>query len=258
MAGIRAYLRLDPMIRRKKGARYPDGAYAAYIDMLCLAEEQPRRGRFESLRILQFMLAKRGRWARFFVDHGDVVAAEHHQCKDCPPDKPLPGELYVEGWDAWQEGDWKVAERVSRIRTKHQQGLLGLQPVTAHVTPGVTVGGVSPVTPGVTDPSVKPRARGGGGSGSISGGGEPLLNGSPSGSLSPDQRRVNLTASAAAAQALLDDPDSTDKAKEIAAKAIDKANAGLAQLNEPEPDDVDFSEPGRDNGDVTPEVPSGG
>lgn len=110
----RAYLRLDPLYDENK-AHYPDGPYAALVATICLAESQPERGRFRSERFLQALLDKRGRHVRFLLEHDDL--------------KLLPdGRVYVVGWDEWQEGDWKVTERVARIRARRN----------GEVTPDVT------------------------------------------------------------------------------------------------------------------------
>ncbi len=100
----RAYIRLDPQFDERKES-YPDGAYRALIACLCLSESQPVRGRFRSLDYLKRLLGKSGRHAQYLVDHGDVTVLED-------------GRVYVEGWDEWQEGDWKVGERVRRIRAR--------------------------------------------------------------------------------------------------------------------------------------------
>lgn len=117
----RAYLRLDPHFDERKYA-YPDGAYRALVATLCLAETQSTRGHFRDLAYLRALLGKCGRWAKYLLDHGDLV-----QLTD--------GRLYVDGWAEWQEGDHTVGERVTRIRNR-----------THHVTPAVTV----PVTVDVT------------------------------------------------------------------------------------------------------------
>ncbi len=109
---MRAYLRLDPELNDKK-ADYPDGAFAAFVDLLCCAEQQPHRGRFKSLSILRAYMGRRARWVPFLLDKCDLTM--------------IDGTYYVDGWDEWQEGDWKVAERVRRIRSR------------SHVTVPVTV-----------------------------------------------------------------------------------------------------------------------
>lgn len=114
----RAYIRLDPAFDERKES-YPDGPYAALIATLCLAEHQPDRGRFRSLDYLARLLGRRGRHVRYLLAHNDVTEL---------PD----GRIYVQGWDEWQEGDWKVSERVHRIRARRG--------VTVPVTVGVTVG----------------------------------------------------------------------------------------------------------------------
>lgn len=100
----RAYVRLDPNLPEHKG-EYPDGAGFAFVMMLCLAEEQPKRGRFKSERLLRVLLEKRGRWVPFLIEHQDLVLQ-------------ADGSLYVDGWDEWQEGDWKVSERISRVKNR--------------------------------------------------------------------------------------------------------------------------------------------
>lgn len=151
----RAYLRLDPNFSDRK-AHYPDGAIAAYVAILCHAEQQPQRGRFRNAKLLRVLLDKRARWLRFLIENGDLVEQND-------------GRLYVDGWDEWQEGDVTVPERMRRLRAR-KAGI---------VTNGVT----APVTAGVTAPSVY-RPSSGGGGGSNSGGGAPY-NGAASGSRKP-------------------------------------------------------------------------
>lgn len=98
----RAYIRLDPAFDEHKES-YPDGPYAALVATLCLAEHQPERGRFRSTDYLRRLLGRRGRHLAYLLEHGDLLEL---------PD----GRVYVDGWDEWQEGDWKVGERVARIR----------------------------------------------------------------------------------------------------------------------------------------------
>lgn len=98
----RAYLRLDPMLRRRK-RDYPDGAFRAFVEALCAAEGQPRRGRFESRGLLGVLLEKRARWIPYLIEHGDLIENDD-------------GELYIDGWDQWQEGDLKVSERMALVR----------------------------------------------------------------------------------------------------------------------------------------------
>lgn len=128
----RAYLRLDPRFDERK-ADYPDGAYRALIATLCLAETQPDRGRFRSIGFLKALLERRGRWAKYLLEHGDVVVLDD-------------GRVYVDGWDEWQEGDVTVRERVQRIRNRRRgngsrsgrSNGLARPPVTPDVTVGDT------------------------------------------------------------------------------------------------------------------------
>ena len=104
---MRAYLRLDPQLADKK-ADYPDGAFRAFVEVLCWSEQQHPRGVFRSRKLLAVLLDKRARWITYLIDHGDLIA--------------MPtGQLVVEGWTEWQEGDWKVHERVKRIRERRRR-----------------------------------------------------------------------------------------------------------------------------------------
>jgi hypothetical protein len=141
----RAYIRLDPAFDERK-EHYPDGPYAALVATLCLAEHQPQRGRFRSLDYLARLLGKRGRHVKYLVDHGDLTALED-------------GRAYVDGWDEWQEGDWKVSERVGRIRNRPKR----TSPVTAAVTPEVTPTVTGMETVGVTLDRLSVSAGGGAG-----------------------------------------------------------------------------------------------
>jgi hypothetical protein len=144
----RAYIRTDPGLFQRKAlgirdehsrpAPYPSDAVVAFLGCLCLAEEQPKRGRFASERILRELLGgpdgQGRRYARqlpFLIEHGDLVR--------------LPsGLLYVDGWDEWQEGDVTVPERMARLRIKK----------AGRDTPAVTPATVTRDTPPtVTSPS---------------------------------------------------------------------------------------------------------
>jgi hypothetical protein len=139
----RAYIRLDPAFDERKES-YPDGPYAALVATLCLAEHQPQRGRFRSMDYLTRLLGKRGRHLRYLVDHGDVTKLDD-------------GRAYVDGWDEWQEGDWKVSERVHRIRVRPR----GTPQVTPDVTPQVTPEVTGFETVGVTADRLSVSAGGG-------------------------------------------------------------------------------------------------
>lgn len=151
----RAYLRLDPGYDERKES-YPDGPYAALIACFCQAELQPERGRFRNERYLRALLGRRGRHVGYLIDHGDLLRLDD-------------GRIYVVGWDEWQEGDWKVGERVERIRNRRRKD--GTVDVTPDVTVDVTAlrlsagGGageaVSAGVSGSSDGSPKPQAVGG-------------------------------------------------------------------------------------------------
>jgi len=153
----RAYLRLDPEFYERKvlDQHYPPGAALALIGCLCLAETQPKRGRFRDRRVLGVLLGRpSSRWIPYLIERGDLI------------EQATVPTLYVDGWDEWQEGDWKVAERIARVRARtHRLTVV----VTPDVTPDVTVGDTPPRLA---------EAVGAGGAVGISGGGEPS-NGSP-------------------------------------------------------------------------------
>jgi hypothetical protein len=120
---MRAYLRLDPNLRRQK-KDYPDGAFRAFVELLCASEAQPQRGRFESHALLKAMLGPRGRWIKYLIEHGDLAADGD--------------ELIVVGWSDWQEGDVTVPERMARLRAKKASRPSDTVPVTPEVTVPVT------------------------------------------------------------------------------------------------------------------------
>src|ERR1700694_3018096 len=143
---MRAYLRLDPqLVEKTLTARYTPSQVCTFVMLLTQAEHQPKRGRFRTLGLLREALdaaaERAGKGARlsqhlsFLIDQGDVVQTEQG--------------WYVDGWDEWQEGDWKVAERVTRIRARQRAAR-----VTAPTVTTATPNGVTPDTaPGVNTPS---------------------------------------------------------------------------------------------------------
>jgi hypothetical protein len=121
---LRSYLRFDPEFADRK-AHYPDGAIATFALTLSFAEQQPQRGFFKKA-VLKALLERRSRWIPFLIEHGDLEVL---------PD----GRLYFVGWIEWNEGDWKVSERVQRIRTGRDQRKKSVTPVTPPtVTPTVS------------------------------------------------------------------------------------------------------------------------
>jgi len=74
------------------------------VALLCAANRQPRRGRFKSadlaLRVLGRSLYRRS------LERGDLIQNGVG--------------LYVDGWDEWQEGDFTVGERMTRLRVKRR------------------------------------------------------------------------------------------------------------------------------------------
>lgn len=117
----RAYLRCDPAMFERKVIQqgYPPLTYAAFSAILCLADSQPVRGRFRDERLMRALLGPLSRQAGALLERGDVIpATDHRECGNCPSGHGSPGQLYVDGWDEWQEGDWQVKERMARVRGK--------------------------------------------------------------------------------------------------------------------------------------------
>ncbi len=138
MSRGRSYLRVLPesFARKAFGVRdakgkltrepYPAAAVAAFYGILCLAEHQPERGRFASLRIVKATLEgphgegrSYARQVPYLVEHRDLIVQ-------------VDGSVYVDGWDELQEGDIDVPTRMRRYRDRAKPG------VTAPVTPSVT------------------------------------------------------------------------------------------------------------------------
>jgi len=118
----RAYIRLGTDLPDRK-ADYPDGAYRAYVDVLCYAAQQVPRGTFRNATVLRGYLGRRFRWVPFLIAHNDL-------------ELQVDGSLYVVGWHDWQEGDVTVAERMRRLRSRRSR-------VTEGVTAGVTESAVT-------------------------------------------------------------------------------------------------------------------
>ncbi len=141
-------MRFDPELADRK-AHYPDGALATFAMTLCFAEQQPQRGVFKRA-VLKALLEKRARWIPFLLLHGDL-------------EELADGKLYMVGWNEWQEGDWKVHERVQRIRARRNGtvGTVTTPTVMTVITPSEqqAVGGRQQATSGRQDEGVKPPGR---------------------------------------------------------------------------------------------------
>ena len=102
---MRAYIRLDTRFPEHKES-YPDGPLSTLLLTFCYAEQQPDRGHFRP-HILRALLGRRARWIPYLIEHRDLIEEDG-------------GTFYVHGWAEWQEGDWKVAERVARTRARRK------------------------------------------------------------------------------------------------------------------------------------------
>ena len=94
----KAYLRFDPNIDQT----HPDHL-DGFIRLLCAANRQTHRGIFRSRAVLDGVLGRPT--VKRLIERGDILEE---------PD----GTYSVPGWNEWQEGDWQVAERQRRIRTR--------------------------------------------------------------------------------------------------------------------------------------------
>lgn len=115
----RSYIKVLPDLYRRKGLgllgehpAYPPTAFAAYLGVLCLAEEQTPRGYFASRKVLAALLEGAN-------GAGDVYAAEvDYLIQEGDLTEQPDGSLYVDGWFELQEGDWTVNERMRRYRDR--------------------------------------------------------------------------------------------------------------------------------------------
>lgn len=105
----RAYIRVDPALFDNKvfEDHYPLGALAALVGCFCYAETQPFRGTFRDAVLLRALLGPAGRWVKYLVEHGDLIEQAN-------------GQLYIDGWKEWQEGDVTVKDRMERIRNRNK------------------------------------------------------------------------------------------------------------------------------------------
>ena len=111
----RAYLRIDPALyERKLEQGYSLAQLAAFLGCLCLADSQTRRGRFRDLPVLRALLGPAARHVPFLLERGDLLVQGR--------------SIYVDGWDEWQEGDWTVADRMGRVRSKRGEAITPKSP----------------------------------------------------------------------------------------------------------------------------------
>lgn len=104
---MRAYHRIDPLMDERK-SDYTPAQLGAFLKVQLLAGRQKRRGMFRSRQALMGALpSPYARHVQFLIEQRDLIPTED-------------GGLYVDGWDEWQEGDFTVRERMSRLRNRHR------------------------------------------------------------------------------------------------------------------------------------------
>lgn len=117
---MRAYHRLDPLMDERK-SHYTPAQLGAFLKVQLVAGRQAKRGRFRSLPALRGALpAAYARLVDFLIAEGDLTVAPS-------------GEVYVDGWDQWQEGDLTVADRMAALRNRKRNATV-TGPVTRPVT----------------------------------------------------------------------------------------------------------------------------
>lgn len=136
----KAYLRMDPNLDQ-----HPD--FAGMVLLICAANRQPLRGRFDP-SVMKRLLGTKRMQAFLAIRPGkerpDVVELDD-------------GRLYLDGWDEWQEGDLTVGERVRRLRLRRSGHVSA--PLPARNPPSEALG-VGRLTTTETPPN--PPANGGG------------------------------------------------------------------------------------------------
>lgn len=104
---MKAYIRVDPLIDEHK-SDYTPAQLGTFLKVLALASRGKYRGRFRSRRALVGLLpAAYVRQLPHLFAEGDLIEQ---------PD----GEVYVDGYDEWQEGDLTVRERMARLRNRQR------------------------------------------------------------------------------------------------------------------------------------------
>lgn len=102
----KAYLRMDPNIDM-----HPD--FAGMVLLICAANRQPHRGRFDVSIVMRLLGRKRA----------DAFLRVRPGKKTPDLVELSDGRIYLDGWDEWQEGDLTVGERVRRLRMKRNGGV---------------------------------------------------------------------------------------------------------------------------------------
>ena len=97
----KAYLRIDPNI----DAKHPSPG--DMIALMCAANRQPKRGVFKTPKLAEHVLG-RSLYKRC-VERGDLIQNGVG--------------VYVDGWEEWQEGDWTVGERMTRLRHRDRNNV---------------------------------------------------------------------------------------------------------------------------------------
>ncbi len=102
---MRAYHRVDPLMDERK-SHYTPAQLGAFLKVQLVAGRQSKPGEFRSLQALSDALPKSySRHIDFLVSERDLLIKRN-------------GNVIVDGWKEWQEGDLTVGERMKRLRDR--------------------------------------------------------------------------------------------------------------------------------------------
>lgn len=103
---MKAYHRVDPLMDERK-SHYTPAQLGAFLKVQLVAGRQSKPGYFRSLDALKRSLpADYVKLLAFLIDQGDLIERD--------------GQIYVDGWEEWQDGDLTVGERMARLRNRRR------------------------------------------------------------------------------------------------------------------------------------------
>lgn len=121
---MRPWIKVARDLPKTRG-HYPDGPYSALNVAFCKAAEQPQPGTFESMDVLRALLRQRGKYAKYLLDHGDLV-----QNGD--------GSVTLPNWIEFQEYTSTDRMRDKRAQEAAENGDADVTPMCGHSDADVT------------------------------------------------------------------------------------------------------------------------